>query len=172
MNHKTIVLYERVEDLLQENNKLKIDCKQGCHWCCALKVDCFQEEAENIANFISTSEHYNYFFDRLVHNVTQISVGIKAFYDKKEKEFCAFLLPDNTCGIYEVRPLSCRTLLSPNRGRCKRYYNRKDIEGKLHKNIILKARQYIKDLAGIGIHFSKAAELQTMVLTELREENE
>ncbi len=67
-------------------------CRKGCAYCCKVDVQITSFEAKYIAKKKKMK----------MNEFMSISTGNKAP--------CPFLSPDNSCGIYEIRPLICRTL--------------------------------------------------------------
>lgn len=83
-----------------------ITCAKGCSFCCSFEVFMSNDEAKLL-------------YDHTKKNKIQIDIA-KASYQAINKfkiplpyRSCIFLDPEtNNCKVYEVRPLSCRTLLA------------------------------------------------------------
>ncbi len=84
-------------DSFFEYSKGLVACKNGCSYCCHMEVGLYTVEAELIAN--------------------EIGVPLQKLQDTPEyrqngwidmKRPCPFLV-ENSCSIYEVRPMVCRT---------------------------------------------------------------
>lgn len=95
------------EHAAQHANVNSIDCKKGCAHCCYLPVKTLPSIAKVIAIHIADSERDS--MKSALNNYTQ-STSI-------QHKPCPFL-KDDTCSIYSLRPLSCRTFTSPNVGLC------------------------------------------------------
>jgi len=94
-----------------KENKKDIKCGKGCSFCCHINVDIHKAEAELILSYLGAKGEYkNIKWD---YFEAQIGLGI---YErpKIEKSACAFLEKDGTCGIYDVRPMSCRKFFVVN----------------------------------------------------------
>ena len=92
-----------------------IHCGRGCSGCCSLAVSCTLTEAVAIAESLSECQaaavtaHALELRDRMT--------GIDSLKDylrmhRREMGGCPLLDADGACGIYPVRPLSCRALIS------------------------------------------------------------
>lgn len=90
-------------------------CGKGCSGCCSLVVNCTLLEALQIAAVCTPQQQ---------QQLQKLAPRLKATADRcgSLKEWlaayrsqlspCLFLASDGTCSVYEVRPLSCRSLLS------------------------------------------------------------
>lgn len=81
----------------------KISCKKGCAHCCHIRVSCTPLEAKMIYAYC------------VQHDIPIDEEKLKAVADLDQDEYmfspqkrCTFLADDNTCKIYEVRPIMCR----------------------------------------------------------------
>lgn len=100
-------------------NNGKIFCTKGCSSCCTLAVNCTAGEALLIAAAVSPQQKKS-----LAGYVTSLKNIINGIADmksylylhRKELGGCPFLA-DGICGIYAVRPLSCRALLATKESR-------------------------------------------------------
>lgn len=79
---------DTAESLIREKKHFKINCKEGCAFCCLDNIKVFSIEADNIRN------HYRDFLrNELPH----------------PKGRCAMLSPEGSCRIYHARPYVCRS---------------------------------------------------------------
>ncbi|MGF6153829.1 YkgJ family cysteine cluster protein [Pseudomonas fluorescens] len=85
---KLNAVYQWTKHLMADANKQSV-CSAGCYHCCAQKVAVKPIEIDNIKN------------------------NLNAFPPRDNGRFCPFLnLNEGKCGIYEFRPLSCRSMLT------------------------------------------------------------
>lgn len=93
----------------------KIHCGRGCANCCRLAVEATYGEALHAVEALSC-RHLGLlreWVERLKKN-TAGSADLKEYLRRYRQtmEGCPFLEEDGACGIYEVRPLACRSLQS------------------------------------------------------------
>jgi Fe-S-cluster containining protein len=92
----------------------EIFCGKGCSSCCTLAVNCTAAEALLIAQALDQeqSEKLKDYVARLKVLVGD-AVDLKGYLRLHRKELggCPFL-DGGICGVYSVRPISCRALLS------------------------------------------------------------
>jgi Fe-S-cluster containining protein len=92
----------------------KVFCAKGCSNCCTLVVNCTFPEALLIAESLDERQAgaVDAYAAGLFSRVQQVS-DLKGYLRMNRKEMggCPFL-SDGACGIYRVRPASCRALLS------------------------------------------------------------
>jgi Fe-S-cluster containining protein len=106
---------------LQQNQP--IECKKGCDFCCHQPVYALDYEMQFLNTFIKAN----------FPEEEQREIKIRA---KKNRDFlkdtnkteilnskqpCP-LLRDDTCSVYEARPMACRIYLSTNVNTCKIFY--------------------------------------------------
>lgn len=123
------VLYEAIDELnnsliqLASRQKLSVDCRKGCHWCChqavfanSYEIHFLSEQikkqfsADAIATIINLAEEKNFKIKKL-----------------SEEEMLKFKMPcpllrDGSCSIYEARPMACRIYLSTDKETCFEFY--------------------------------------------------
>lgn len=114
---KVIRLARReIERTQKDWNKLgalsKTACRQGCAMCCYFRVDVAAAEAECIAGLVERLPE-----ERRNATVTRLRAG-KAAEERNPdagsyRHPCPFL-DGAECSIYEDRPLTCRSCVSPN----------------------------------------------------------
>jgi len=97
----------------------KIFCAKGCGNCCTLAVNCTAVEALRIARSLAKEqqEKLKVYVARLQGKVSA-AVALKDYLRLHRKELggCPFL-HEGVCGVYSVRPISCRALLSTKESR-------------------------------------------------------
>jgi Fe-S-cluster containining protein len=97
-------------------------CHKSCAWCCYLNVDMLEAEAYFIADQVNKK------FDK--EKRERISIQMKKNREKTrnlapdQKEHtrhrCPFLDDDNSCSIYEIRPLACRGMYTADDKQCEK----------------------------------------------------
>lgn len=88
----------------------KTACQKGCGWCCHLHVEISWAEALAIAVYLRVF-HFPVAFDDLRHRIQQTAARLSSLDAASRiphKIPCAFLGADQTCQIYDYRPLPCR----------------------------------------------------------------
>lgn len=92
----------------------KVYCAKGCSNCCSLAVNCTFAEALLIAESLDLkqSRAVAAYAEKLCEKVPAVP-DLKGYLRMHRHEMggCPFL-DDGACGIYRVRPVSCRALLS------------------------------------------------------------
>src|SRR5205814_1964015 len=88
---------------------LVVDCSKGCAWCCHQDVEVSIAEALLIAVETAGDARGEAFDAR------SKKAGVRG---KKKGTPCPFLGEARTCTIYDIRPIVCRSFLSPDRTRC------------------------------------------------------
>jgi len=105
------------------NNGVNIECKEGCDYCCYLKVDARAHEIFTIADHVE--KHF------APAEVTALKERLHEAADKiaplTKKEHLSTniscgLLADGMCSVYSVRPLLCRKCHSTSVDMCRAYF--------------------------------------------------
>jgi Fe-S-cluster containining protein len=110
------------EFAVQQNQK--IDCKKGCSWCCHQPVFALDYELDylkfHINNKFSTEEQKN-----ISKKATEKWEKLKGLKDEEliNSKIPCPLLKNDSCTVYEVRPVACRIYLSKNVNTCVLFYN-------------------------------------------------
>jgi len=97
-----------------------IHCGRGCSGCCTLAVSCTLTEASVIAESLSGAQaaavtaHALKLRDRMA-GITDLKEYLRLH--RREMGGCPLLDADGACGVYPVRPLSCRALISTKENR-------------------------------------------------------
>lgn len=106
-----VKFYRRMDQALsaEELQGVTPACKPGCAYCCHYHVYVFAPEALAIAEHLLTKSAAmrDVIIEKLSANATQIA-NLSVNEHLQTNIACAFLSPQNTCGIYEVRPWACR----------------------------------------------------------------
>lgn len=101
-------LYDKVKDFESNitNNALKhSSCANGCSKCCFVDLSVFSIEAINIKEwFLNLSESEKKLLQKKLKSPPKQDVN----FHGETVNSCAFLY-ENSCSIYPVRPLICRT---------------------------------------------------------------
>lgn len=106
--------------MLKENGiRLTVACKNGCAWCCYQNVEVTIPEAILIAVETGMPDDSR---GGAVDKVAPRIEEVDGFDRVKIAEACPFLGSDNSCTIYEVRPIACRTFFSPDAERCQKAF--------------------------------------------------
>jgi Fe-S-cluster containining protein len=96
------------------SNGGEIPCGRGCSSCCTLAVNCTACEALLISKQLTEGQSrklaaYIHGFKQKLPLITSLKNYLKLH--RQELGGCPFL-ENGECGVYEARPLSCRSLLS------------------------------------------------------------
>jgi Fe-S-cluster containining protein len=100
-------------------------CGKGCSWCCSHKVGVTVPELIAIVDQLRASP------ERLevVRTKAAALAQNPAIFSDSEKPrariACALLDEDGSCGVYEARPLPCRSWLSTDVESCKQHLDEK-----------------------------------------------
>lgn len=98
-------------------------CKSGCSFCCHFRVEVFATEALTIAEHIKKNPaETKKIVAKLQENIALHAIAPPGKQMHKNIA-CAFLSPDKTCSIYEVRPLGCRSYHSLDVAVCETSFN-------------------------------------------------
>lgn len=93
----------------------RIHCGKGCRGCCNLAVNCIYTEAIGVAATLTgeQSERVRSHGDRMLHCIAE-ATDFKSYLKIQRQVigYCPLLAVDGSCGIYDHRPFSCRSLLS------------------------------------------------------------
>jgi Fe-S-cluster containining protein len=102
-----------------------IACQAGCPWCCTLPVAVSPPEALLIAHHLRTTlttEALAEVRARLKARTVELKpLSLEAH---AEANLPCALLTNGCCGVYEARPVACRTWTSPDATRCEQAQGR------------------------------------------------
>ena len=116
-----------------ESESPAAECHKGCSWCCRQLVAVTAPEAIYAARFIrSTFDHTGIqaLKNRLADHVTT-AAGLSSGDHVDQKLSCPFL-EDDSCSIYDARPIQCRGVHSQSADFCLRLLDeRAEVEAQL-----------------------------------------
>lgn len=97
-----------------------VQCGRGCSGCCSLAVNVPFVEAVSIAGYLTDEQLSS--VRRYVERLRTKMRGISDLHEylrmhRKKMNGCPLLSGDGSCGIYRLRPLSCRALVSTRESR-------------------------------------------------------
>lgn len=157
-----------------EEEKFTIYCREGCGNCCRLAVNCSFPEAADIAQQLTAQQQSALTaciprLQMLARNATDLKNFLQ-FY-REQMKGCPFLTSTKqSCSIYNIRPLSCRALLStrPSDWCGVDFSNLHPLEKKaylssLNPEIVSFPTHYLKHAQELG------SELETTTLAEMGE---
>lgn len=96
-------------------------CSKGCSWCCSHKV------GVTVPELIAVVAHLRVSPERLEvarNRAAELAKNPLIFSDREKPRAripCALLEADGSCGVYEARPLPCRSWLSTDVESCKQH---------------------------------------------------
>lgn len=131
-SRKLSLINNAIEQLQQESEqlvnkqvqKVNVDCKLYCTFCCHNQVSLTPLEIILIIDYIKnnfTKEEIKDLKLR-VDSLDKSVKGMNALERKKSKKSCA-LLVDNKCSVYSVRPLACKGWNSMSAKDCETAFN-------------------------------------------------
>lgn len=143
-----------------------IHCGKGCRACCSLAVNCTFTEALAVSGAL-TDRHAA----ALAGHVADIRAAAFAAPDfpsflraRRALGGCPFLDGDGACGVYDRRPLSCRSLLSTKESRwCGADFSTLSREEKqsfvesLDQSVVAFPMHYVKATQDLGQDFENCA---------------
>lgn len=94
--------------------KLHVECKRGCAWCCHQNVQATIPEAILVA--LDISQPHDPRRQAVVQTADRL-FGLDAVARTQTGIPCPFLI-ENACSVYAHRPLNCRDFLSPSAKLC------------------------------------------------------
>lgn len=112
--------HQRRIDATFERGLGAVECRKGCSFCCYLKVTATILEVIRIAAALDgePSRDRSSILISTADKVTGLSDR-----DRLARKVPCPLLIDGACSIYEVRPVTCRALLSRSASLCERQFN-------------------------------------------------
>lgn len=120
---------KRAEDTIAKVLKLvpppsPIACQAGCPWCCHIRLTASAPEVLVVLKYIrdTFSNGEIAALKRKIANIDGFTRRLDGEARAKLRLPCP-LLKDGSCSVHEVRPLSCRGVVSVDVGACKRAYD-------------------------------------------------
>lgn len=97
------------------NDNTPIACSKGCSYCCYFPVEAPPQVIIDIAGYIKSNMS-----DSEINGIKKkLENDIEVRTDHLKRFPCPFLNEENSCSIYEKRPLACRWFTSPDSNICK-----------------------------------------------------
>jgi hypothetical protein len=100
-----------------------IECKEGCSWCCHIKVTVSAPEVLRVADYLRQTlspEELSKVHQRIV-DADDKTRGMTSEERGQSKQSCPLLI-DDRCSVYAARPLPCSGWVSLQADVCKRAY--------------------------------------------------
>lgn len=98
----------------------KIDCREGCAWCCHKPMQVSVLDAIAVANFLKSRGMAEEYLPILREHCREKlePLGNQRRLLKTSYEPCPFLSKERTCSVYESRPVVCRAFHSLDSSAC------------------------------------------------------
>jgi Fe-S-cluster containining protein len=135
-----VTFHHRLDEVLEASvraHSVPIDCKNGCNYCCSLRLEVQPHDAFALAQWLGknfTPAQLDALLARLRDNVEKSkAMGVEA--RKRTNMACALLGTDGACSAYEARPAQCRRYHSMRVQTCKAFYDNpadESIESPMH----------------------------------------
>jgi len=149
-------VHQNIDDYFRsnlDNYKIQLACKEGCNYCCYLRVEVFIPEVFRIKYYLEK----NLSSEALSEIKLAISATAKRARGLSTKEYSIAQIPcplliNNRCSIYSVRPGMCRKYHSLDVELCIKNYNEpdNDVYGAVSvRGLSLGIMSFLK-----GLHFS------------------
>lgn len=120
--------YACADGFIEDIGTTELACRKGCNWCCTFKVALSIPEAFYIAEYLKDSLPAEDFVE-LKKKISQTAQQVAGMSDKERKIsriFCP-LLVNESCSVYNARPITCRGYNSSDEAACKRnHFSRYD----------------------------------------------
>lgn len=108
------------EIIARETHGLALECKKGCSWCChQLIVLTCAADGEAILNVVRQRLTDSEFkaFEKLIRDQAQ-AINALPHTEAERRQWPCPLLKDGQCLAYDVRPVACRSVFSPDSKCC------------------------------------------------------
>ncbi|MCB1662844.1 MAG: YkgJ family cysteine cluster protein [Pseudomonadales bacterium] len=116
--------------IAKEIGTLKVDCQPGCSWCChQLVVLTHAADGDAILD-LARQRTSDKEFAQIVRKIKNQAREINALphHLAEQKAWPCPLLKNKRCLVYEVRPIACRSVVSPDNKCCKAMLNASDFD--------------------------------------------
>ena len=123
-------------------------CREGCHWCCHLKVSVTAAEVFLIANYLEQSAPHGQ-LEAVRTRAAELAKDERIFSADAKAEAhipCALLTKQGACGVYALRPLACRGWNSADSEACRRFLDNDEELVPMHEGL---TREYAA--LGLGL---------------------
>jgi len=123
-------MYSAIDELIysltnfSNNHDQLIKCKKGCAYCCHQPVFALDYEMQYLNSFIKK----NFTQEKQIgvkiraNNIRQKLSGLTELEILNSKQPCP-LLENESCSVYEVRPMACRIYISTDVSTCSKFFN-------------------------------------------------
>lgn len=102
---KATIFQNFLQSEINKEDHSKVKCSKGCGFCCMVKVKITQDEAKLL---IKHAKENNIEINKDSLEVQANNDGKKYFNLPNHQRRCQFMAEDNSCKVYDVRPMSCR----------------------------------------------------------------
>lgn len=116
---KYLFIIDDILELIDKESEIKLDCSEGCRFCCYIKVEAKAHEILLIADYIENNLDEKIKEQIIVkaNNNKNFTMGY-SFEEHLTKNIECPLLFENKCITYSVRPAICRIYHSMNLTKC------------------------------------------------------
>jgi len=113
-------IHEEIDKKMEESSARietgeKVTCRNGCSFCCFLKVDINDDEAMLLTEY-SRKIGLDIDYEKLEKQKVKTDAEFLKLPYKDRR--CIFLNKENSCSVYEHRPSACRKLLVVSKVEC------------------------------------------------------
>jgi Fe-S-cluster containining protein len=101
------IAFQIIDQIIEQKkitDPMDVSCTKGCSFCCRMNVDMTELEADVLVNY---AHKHNIPVDKN-YLKKQLRLSPEELPLSKEYSSCMFLAKDNTCKVYDVRPMACR----------------------------------------------------------------
>jgi Fe-S-cluster containining protein len=112
--------------IARELGDLEVDCSAGCHWCCHQLV-LINTIAEGRAILEAAKERMSREEFRQFRKKVRLQarkINSMPYEKAEQKHWTCPLLKDGQCVVYDVRPVACRSVFSPDRRCCEMLWSK------------------------------------------------
>ena len=116
----------------------EIACKEGCDYCCHLRVDATLSEAISCLNYLEATQtllDYQATKQRIERTAEQLSKMSNA--ERADSKLPCPLLVDRRCSVYPVRPIKCRGYTSRKVEDCREDFEQPGHQGQVLADAVL-----------------------------------
>jgi Fe-S-cluster containining protein len=99
---------QSIESQVKQEKTHVVSCGKGCSFCCFLRVDISNDEAELLTKY-AKQKGVKIDYKKLVGQLTNDNDEFMKLSIKERR--CVFLSEHGTCNVYEHRPSACRKLI-------------------------------------------------------------